>query len=122
MALTGTPVLNRPEELVSQLRAIGRLGDFGSGARLSRRFRDAGSDDLGAFVQRGADTVQEVARRRRIRIIRRGGRHVRGGGVAGRVDREAALDELEGDLDDPAEILALGRLHRRDQHHAEAAE
>ncbi len=45
LALTGTPVLNRPEELVSQLRAIGRLGDFGSGARLSRRFRDAGSDD-----------------------------------------------------------------------------
>ncbi|HLM26363.1 MAG TPA: DEAD/DEAH box helicase [Thermoleophilaceae bacterium] len=45
LALTGTPVLNRPEELVSQLRAIGRLADFGSGARLSRRFRDAGSDD-----------------------------------------------------------------------------
>jgi SWI/SNF-related matrix-associated actin-dependent regulator of chromatin subfamily A-like protein 1 len=45
LALTGTPVLNRPEELVSQLRAIGRLDDFGSGARLSRRFRDAGSDD-----------------------------------------------------------------------------
>ncbi|MBA2421559.1 MAG: DEAD/DEAH box helicase [Thermoleophilaceae bacterium] len=45
LALTGTPVLNRPEELVSQLRALGRLGEFGSGARLSRRFRDAGSDD-----------------------------------------------------------------------------
>src|SRR5829696_6554664 len=45
LALTGTPVLNRPEELVSQLRAIGRLADFGSGARLSRRFRDAGRDD-----------------------------------------------------------------------------
>jgi superfamily II DNA or RNA helicase len=45
LALTGTPVLNRPEELVSQLRVLGRLGDFGSGARLSRRFRAAGSDD-----------------------------------------------------------------------------
>jgi len=45
LALTGTPVLNRPEELISQLRALGRLGEFGSGARLSRRFRDAGSDD-----------------------------------------------------------------------------
>jgi SWI/SNF-related matrix-associated actin-dependent regulator of chromatin subfamily A-like protein 1 len=45
LALTGTPVLNRPEELVSQLRILGRLREFGSGARLTRRFRDAGSDD-----------------------------------------------------------------------------
>ena len=45
LALTGTPVLNRADELVAQLRAIGRLREFGSGARLSRRFRDAGSDD-----------------------------------------------------------------------------
>jgi SWI/SNF-related matrix-associated actin-dependent regulator of chromatin subfamily A-like protein 1 len=45
LALTGTPILNRPEELVSQLRALGRLREFGSGARLTRRFRDAGSDD-----------------------------------------------------------------------------
>jgi SWI/SNF-related matrix-associated actin-dependent regulator 1 of chromatin subfamily A len=45
LALTGTPVLNRPEELVSQLRVLGRLGEFGSGARLTRRFKAAGSDD-----------------------------------------------------------------------------
>ena len=45
LALTGTPVLNRPEELVAQLRVLDRLSDFGSGARLARRFRDAGSDD-----------------------------------------------------------------------------
>ncbi|MBN1527488.1 MAG: DEAD/DEAH box helicase [Thermoleophilaceae bacterium] len=45
LALTGTPVLNRADELVSQLRVIGRLRDFGSGARLTRRFRAAGSDD-----------------------------------------------------------------------------
>jgi SWI/SNF-related matrix-associated actin-dependent regulator of chromatin subfamily A-like protein 1 len=45
LALTGTPVLNRPDELVAQLRVLGRLRDFGSGARLSRRFRAAGSDD-----------------------------------------------------------------------------
>jgi SWI/SNF-related matrix-associated actin-dependent regulator of chromatin subfamily A-like protein 1 len=43
--LTGTPVLNRAEELVAQLRVLGRLGEFGSGARLTRRFRGAGSDD-----------------------------------------------------------------------------
>ena len=45
LALTGTPVLNRPEELVAQLRVLDRLREFGSGARLSRRFRNAGSDD-----------------------------------------------------------------------------
>jgi SWI/SNF-related matrix-associated actin-dependent regulator of chromatin subfamily A-like protein 1 len=45
LALTGTPILNRPDELVAQLRVLGRLGEFGSGARLSRRFRAAGSDD-----------------------------------------------------------------------------
>ena len=45
LGLTGTPILNRAEELVSQLRVLGRLRDFGSGARLMRRFRAAGSDD-----------------------------------------------------------------------------
>ena len=45
LALTGTPILNRPEELVAQLRVLGRLREFGSGARLARRFRNAGSDD-----------------------------------------------------------------------------
>jgi superfamily II DNA or RNA helicase len=45
LALTGTPILNRPEELVSQLRVLGRLREFGSGARLTRRFKAAASDD-----------------------------------------------------------------------------
>ena len=45
LALTGTPVLNRPEELVTQLRVLDRLKEFGSGARLARRFRSAASDD-----------------------------------------------------------------------------
>jgi SWI/SNF-related matrix-associated actin-dependent regulator 1 of chromatin subfamily A len=45
LALTGTPILNRPDELISQLRALGRLREFGSGARLTRRFRNASSDD-----------------------------------------------------------------------------
>ena len=39
LALTGTPVMNRPLELIPQLRILGRLGDFGSGAQFSRRFR-----------------------------------------------------------------------------------
>jgi SWI/SNF-related matrix-associated actin-dependent regulator of chromatin subfamily A-like protein 1 len=39
MALTGTPVMNRPPELIAQLRILGRLNDFGSGAQFGRRFR-----------------------------------------------------------------------------------
>jgi SWI/SNF-related matrix-associated actin-dependent regulator 1 of chromatin subfamily A len=39
LALTGTPVLNRPAELISQLRILGRLGDFGSGTQFGKRFR-----------------------------------------------------------------------------------
>ena len=41
LALTGTPVMNRPPELISQLRIVGRIGDFGSGAQFGRRFRGA---------------------------------------------------------------------------------
>jgi SWI/SNF-related matrix-associated actin-dependent regulator of chromatin subfamily A-like protein 1 len=39
LALTGTPVMNRPPELISQLRIIGRLADFGSGAQFGLRFK-----------------------------------------------------------------------------------
>jgi SWI/SNF-related matrix-associated actin-dependent regulator of chromatin subfamily A-like protein 1 len=39
LALTGTPVMNRPAELISQLRIIGRIAEFGSGAQFGRRFR-----------------------------------------------------------------------------------
>ncbi len=39
LALTGTPVMNRPPELISQLRIVGRIADFGSGAQFGRRFR-----------------------------------------------------------------------------------
>jgi SNF2 family DNA or RNA helicase len=41
LSLTGTPILNRPKDLIAQLRLIGRVGDFGSGASLGRRFRGA---------------------------------------------------------------------------------
>ncbi|MGI9098325.1 MAG: DEAD/DEAH box helicase [Solirubrobacteraceae bacterium] len=45
LALTGTPVLNHAEELVSQLRVIGRLEDFGSGAQFARQFRGELSEE-----------------------------------------------------------------------------
>ena len=45
LALSGTPVLNHAEELVAQLRVIGRLEDFGSGAQFARRFRGDSSEE-----------------------------------------------------------------------------
>jgi SWI/SNF-related matrix-associated actin-dependent regulator 1 of chromatin subfamily A len=39
LALTGTPLVNRPAELVPQLRALRSLDQFGSGASFARRFR-----------------------------------------------------------------------------------
>ncbi len=45
LALSGTPVLNHAEELVAQLRVIGRLEDFGSGAQFARRFRGDKSEE-----------------------------------------------------------------------------
>jgi SWI/SNF-related matrix-associated actin-dependent regulator 1 of chromatin subfamily A len=45
LALTGTPVLNHADELIAQLRVIGRLEDFGSGARFSAQFRGQFSEE-----------------------------------------------------------------------------
>ncbi len=39
LALSGTPIVNRPTELISQLRILGRLEDFGSGVQFGTRFR-----------------------------------------------------------------------------------
>ncbi|HEY2259842.1 MAG TPA: DEAD/DEAH box helicase [Solirubrobacteraceae bacterium] len=45
LALTGTPVLNHADELIAQLRVIGRLEDFGSGARFAHQFRGRLSEE-----------------------------------------------------------------------------
>jgi SWI/SNF-related matrix-associated actin-dependent regulator 1 of chromatin subfamily A len=45
LALTGTPVLNHADELIAELRVIGRLEDFGSGARFSQQFRGQLSEE-----------------------------------------------------------------------------
>jgi SNF2 family DNA or RNA helicase len=45
LALTGTPVLNHAEELIAQLRIIGRLQNFGSGAQFAREFRGVQSEE-----------------------------------------------------------------------------
>ncbi len=45
LALSGTPVMNHADELIAQLRVLGRLEDFGSGARFSREFRGDRSEE-----------------------------------------------------------------------------
>jgi superfamily II DNA or RNA helicase len=73
LALTGTPVLNHAEELVSQLRVIGRLEDFGTAAGFSRQFEGNLSEERlhwhlrrRCFVRRRKDEVlpQLPAKRR----------------------------------------------------------
>jgi hypothetical protein len=38
LALTGTPVINHPKELLAQLAILGRLHEFGTGQRFAREF------------------------------------------------------------------------------------
>ncbi|WP_249021318.1 DEAD/DEAH box helicase [Conexibacter sp. S30A1] len=45
LALTGTPVMNHADELIAQLRVIGRLAEFGSGASFSRQFEGELSEE-----------------------------------------------------------------------------
>lgn len=45
LALTGTPVLNHADELIPQLRLIGKLQEFGSGASFSRQFEGKLSEE-----------------------------------------------------------------------------
>jgi SWI/SNF-related matrix-associated actin-dependent regulator 1 of chromatin subfamily A len=45
LALTGTPVLNHADELIAQLRVIGRLSEFGSGASFKRQFEGELSEE-----------------------------------------------------------------------------
>jgi hypothetical protein len=74
LALTGTPVLNHAEELISQLRVLGRLGDFGSGARFAREFRGEQAEERlhwhlrrRCFVRRTkAEVLPQLPAKRRV--------------------------------------------------------
>jgi SNF2 family DNA or RNA helicase len=76
LALSGTPVLNHAEELISQLRIIGRMEDFGSGARFSRQFRGRVSEERlhwhmrrACFVRRlKADVLPQLPPKRQVVI------------------------------------------------------
>jgi SWI/SNF-related matrix-associated actin-dependent regulator of chromatin subfamily A-like protein 1 len=74
LALTGTPVMNHAEELIAQLRVIGRLEDFGSGARFARRFQGIGAEERihwhlrrSCFVRRlKADVLPQLPAKREV--------------------------------------------------------
>ena len=74
LALTGTPVMNHPDELIAQLRILGRLQEFGSGARFSRRFQGAGAEERihwhlrrSCFVRRlKADVLPQLPAKRQV--------------------------------------------------------
>lgn len=74
LALTGTPVLNHADELIAQLRVLGRLEDFGSGARFSRQFQGELSEERlhwhlrrRCFVRRTkAEVLPQLPAKRRV--------------------------------------------------------
>ena len=101
LALTGTPVMNHADELIAQLRIIGRLEDFGSGARFARRFQGIGAEERihwhlrrSCFVRRAkADVLPAAARQapgRRARGARQRARLPAGRGGRDRVAARAA--------------------------------
>jgi len=74
LALTGTPVLNHAEELIPQLRILGCLDTFGSGARFARRFQGIGAEERihwhlrrTCFVRRlKADVLPQLPAKRQV--------------------------------------------------------
>jgi SWI/SNF-related matrix-associated actin-dependent regulator 1 of chromatin subfamily A len=76
LALTGTPLINRPRELVPQLRIIGRLEDFSSGTSFERTFRGAAARDRlhwhlrrRCYVRRRkAEVLPQLPAKRRVTI------------------------------------------------------
>jgi SWI/SNF-related matrix-associated actin-dependent regulator of chromatin subfamily A-like protein 1 len=58
--LSGTPLLNRPVELVSQLQILGRLGDLGGYTTFTRRYCGAHTDKWGRRQASGASNLTEL--------------------------------------------------------------
>jgi len=64
LCLSGTPLLNRPVELVNQLAFLGRLGEFGGGWEFMRRYCGAKRTRFG-WDMTGATNLDELARKLR---------------------------------------------------------
>lgn len=60
LCLTGTPVLNRPAEFASQLKALGRLDDFGGEWAFYKRYCNAFKDRWGKLDVSGSSHREEL--------------------------------------------------------------
>lgn len=70
--LSGTPINNRPVELISQLRVLNKLSYFGSERDFQIRFCNAHKDDWGHWDVSGANNLIELnTKLRNIGLIRR---------------------------------------------------
>jgi len=69
--LTGTPILNRPNELISQLQILDRLDPLGGYTYFSKRYCQASYNRFG-YTNKGADNLDELhTRLRSTCLIRR---------------------------------------------------
>jgi SWI/SNF-related matrix-associated actin-dependent regulator 1 of chromatin subfamily A len=60
IGLTGTPILNKPVELVNPLRILGRLDEMGGKTYFERRYCEAGRDNFGRWNTSGASNLKEL--------------------------------------------------------------
>lgn len=60
LGLSGTPILNRPVELVNPLRTIQRIADLGGRPYFERRYCEAGKDNFGRWNTNGAAHLKEL--------------------------------------------------------------
>jgi hypothetical protein len=65
IGLTGTPILNRPEELIHPLRILGRLGEMGGKDYVEKRYCDAKQDRFKRWDTSGASNLEELNQRLR---------------------------------------------------------
>jgi SWI/SNF-related matrix-associated actin-dependent regulator 1 of chromatin subfamily A len=60
LGLSGTPILNRPVELVNPLRILGRIDELGGRPYFERRYCEAGKDNFGRWNTNGAAHLKEL--------------------------------------------------------------
>lgn len=60
LGLSGTPILNRPFELVNPLRILERIDELGGRTYFERRYCEAGKDNFGRWNTSGAAHLKEL--------------------------------------------------------------
>ena len=60
IGLTGTPILNRPEELINPLKIINRLDELGGQKYFEKRYCAAQKDNFGRWNTSGAANLKEL--------------------------------------------------------------